>query len=170
MSQVHLRRGISPQLLLQQQNSFSSPGCSVFCQLLVPWGSHSCRDSSRTWLWCLHSAVLFITQEHSHASCVPPRKQQLHFTSGFSTVKWKCNSPACSGFTSSHLPCSWNVGGHSDTTLETSPVVFVPGVLQAFTRCFWFGLESCEPDGKLPCSSPLPTKGMWCHLCLTAHF
>lgn len=92
---------------------------------------------------------MFIMQEHvphASSSCISPLISEL--------IKLECNFPAFSDFT----PSTQNVGG---TTLETSSgKVFLPGVLQALMRCFCFGLESCEFDGKVPCTSSHPREGV----------
>lgn len=143
----------------QQNPAVVSPLCSTSIPLSV------CLR-----LLCQHPGT-----DSLHAKCIPCRKQQLHFTSNFSTVTPSVTMgmglPSFLWF----YPHTWNVSGHSDTTLEkSSRKVFLPGVLQAFKRCFCFGLESCEPDVKVLCTSSLPRKGMWfgmwSHPCIPARF
>lgn len=88
--------------------------------LLWEWSSHSCRDSSRTWLWCLHSvpevSVVFIIQEQ--IPCMP--SAFLSRSSILPLFQYFCSQlsqlslilpPAIS-------PHPWNMGGHSDTEIQ----------------------------------------------------
>lgn len=139
-----------------EERDFSSRTASPFLAALSapgPWSSHSCRDSSRSCLWCLHSAALFIMQEQipfvpaafqpGSSSCISPLISVLS--------QWECNFPTCSDFTLIHLPLHL---GHSDTTPETSSVeVFVPLSAPGFTRCENELMERCP--ALLPALVPL---------------
>lgn len=115
MSQVHVRRGISAQLLLQQQNSCSSLGCSCGNGVLIPAGTPAGRGCGVStlflkFLWCLSSRNRFpACQVHSFQEAAFYLWFQ-YFCSQLSQLSLIL-PPAIS-------PHPWNMGGHSDTEIQ----------------------------------------------------
>lgn len=87
INKVHLRRVISTQLLVQQQDISSFPWLAAAMWFITYPGtssSHSCRDCHRVWPWCPHSAPPFLS---SPLACivwgVPQRFRALHSATAF---------------------------------------------------------------------------------------